>query len=398
MDFDDTPTEAAFRRDARAWLEAHAEVLPDGAGKGGLPRGDAVMPAVKAWQRTLYEGGWAGIAWPRAWGGRGGDANQAAVFRQEQARFAVPYGPLMVGTDMVGPTIITHGTDAQKRRYLDAILRGDEVWCQLFSEPEAGSDLASLTTKAVRKGDDWEVNGQKVWTSGAQYSDWGILLARSRPDVAKHRGITCFLLDMRTPGVEVRPLRQISGIAHFNEVFLTGVRIPHDHVLGEVDGGWGVALTMLANERSAIGGGRGTGTWASLLELARATGGDRDPVRQQQLAEAFTRIQLLRYLSLRTQTARSRGLAPGPEGSVMKLLMSRHAGAIGDLVLALQGPGGTLAGDWADLFLNQWSLRIGGGTDQIQRNVIGERTLGLPPEPRVDKAVPFNELRRGARL
>jgi alkylation response protein AidB-like acyl-CoA dehydrogenase len=302
----------------------------------------------------------------------------------------------MVGLAMVGPTLIAHGTPTQQQRFLAPLLRGDEVWCQLFSEPEAGSDLAALRTSAVIDGEELVVNGQKVWTSGAHVSDWGILLVRTDPDAPKHRGITYVVVDMRSPGIEVRPLRQITGAAHFNEVFLTDVRIPLTHVVGEIDAGWRVAMTTLTNERSAIGGGRAGATWHAVLDLARTIGSSTDPRTRQQLARAYSRFEVLRFLGYRTQTARSQGLPPGPESSIVKLLMSRHAAALGDLVLQLQGPAGAINGEWATQFLNQWTIRIGGGTDEVQRNVIGERTLGLPVEARADRDVPFRDITRRA--
>jgi len=399
MDFDDSPEEAAFRAEVRAWLEATAP--PRSAEAPLVGRAAIIDPSpaaerehvrrCKAWQRTLYEGGWAGITWPVECGGRGGTPMQQVIFNQEQARFDVSTGVFAVGIGMVGPTLIAHGTDAQRRRYLIAMLRGEHVWCQLFSEPGAGSDLAGLRTRAVRDGEEWVVNGQKVWTSGAQHSDLGILLARTEPEAPKHRGITYFVLDMGTPGIEVRPLRQINGAAHFSEVFLTDVRIPADNVVGEVNGGWRVAQTTLANERTLIGGAVAVG-FSDVVRLARLSGADRDPLARQGLAAYYTRQRILRYFGLRSQTALSRGRPPGPESSVAKLVVSRHLAETGDLVLALAGAAGMLYGDdapdgglWQQQFLGQWSSRIGGGTEQIQRNVIGERVLGLPREPRVDK-------------
>ena len=399
MDFDDTPEEAAFRAEARAWLEAHApaHVAPRTARSSG---GDEWVQRCKAWQRTLYDGGWAGITWPKEYGGRGGTPLEQRVFDQEQARFGVAAGVFAVGIGMVGPTLIAHGTEAQKARYLDPLLRGDEVWCQLFSEPGAGSDLAALSTKAVRDGDEFVVDGQKVWTSGAQHSQLGILLARTNPDVPKHGGITYFVLDMSIPGVEVRPLRQINGAAHFNEVFLSGVRVPAENVVGEVDGGWGVALTTLGSERTLIGGGMGGTAFPQLLELARAHGATADPLRRQEMAAAFTRYEVLRFLGYRVQTALSQHRLPGAEASVLKLAYSRHTAATADLAMAITGATGTLLGGedldeaWRQQFLGQWSSRIGGGTDQIQGNVIAERVLGLPRDARPDKDVPFRELAR----
>ena len=402
MDFDDTPEEAAFRAEARAWLEVHApaHVAPRTARASG---GEDWVRRCKAWQRTLYDGGWAGITWPKEYGGRGGTALEQRVFDQEQARFGVAAGVFAVGIGMVGPTLIAHGTEEQKGRYLDPLLQGDDGWCQLFSEPGAGSDLAGLSTRAVPDGDEFVVDGQKVWTSGAHHSRLGILLARTNPDVPKHRGITYFVVDMSTPGIEVRPLRQINGAAHFNEVFLSGVRVPAANVVGEVDGGWGVALTTLGSERTLIGGGMGGTAFPQLLELARAHGATADPLLRQEIAAAFTRYEVLRFLGYRVQTALSQHRLPGAEASVLKLAYSRHTAATADLAMAITGATGTLLGGedldeaWRQAFLGQWSSRIGGGTDQIQGNVIAERVLGLPRDARPDKDVPFRELARAAR-
>ena len=413
MDFDETPEEAAFRAEVRAFLDDHAELRRKGEAtspyqQGGRVSDDAELDHVEAcrrWQRTLHDNGWAGITWPKEYGGRGGTGVQQGIFNREQARYAVPTGVFAVGIGMVGPTLIAHGTEDQKRRFLDGLLRGDHVWCQLFSEPGAGSDLAGLGTTAVRDGDEWVVSGQKVWTSGAQNADYGILLARTDPDQPKHRGISYFIVDMTTPGIEVRPLVQITGAAHFNEVFLDEVRIPADGLVGEVDGGWGVAQTTLMNERTLIGGGGGGAGlgWPDILELARSAGRTEDRVVRQELARCYTRLQLSRFLGYRVQTATSQGRMPGPESSVMKLGLSQHSAATGDLVLALSGASGVLDGAdarqdgiWQKLFLGQWGIRIGGGTDQVQRNIIGERVLGLPPEPRADKGVPWREVPRSA--
>src|SRR6266487_4956525 len=261
MDFDDTSEEAAFRAEARAWLEAHARLKePDGSDRLMMQRTDpSHVERCRAWQRTLYDGGWAGIAWPKEYGGRGASPIESLIFAQEQAHFDVSTGVFAVAIGMVGPTLIAHGSDEQKQRYLEPMLRGDEIWCQLFSEPGAGSDLAGLSTRAVKDGDEWVVNGQKVWTTGAQHSDVAILLARTDTEAPKHEGITYFLLDMRTPGIDVRPLRQINGVAHFNEVFLDDVRLPLDAVVGDVHKGWTVARTTLTSERALIGGGFSAG-------------------------------------------------------------------------------------------------------------------------------------------
>jgi alkylation response protein AidB-like acyl-CoA dehydrogenase len=391
MDFDDTPDEAAFRAEARAWLERHATPKTDNDALSRFLRGvdeNEHVRKCREWQRTLYDGGWAGVTWPKEYGGRGGTPIQGAIFNQEQAKFDVSTGAFAVGIGMVGPTLIAHGTDAQKQRYLDPMLRGDEIWCQLFSEPGAGSDLAGLQTKAIRDGGEWVVNGQKVWNSGAHYSDWGILLARTSADKPKHDGITYFVVDMRTPGIDVRPLTQINGAAHFNEVFLTDVRIPAENVIGEIDGGWGVARTTLANERTLIGGISSIAT-ADIARLARECGRTADPVIRQGIADVHIHYEVLRYLGFRTFTALSQGRMPGPEASVMKLAVSAQQSRVGDLVMAIEGASGMLIDDdapargvWQQAFLTQWSSKIGGGTDQIQRNVMGERVLGLPREPK----------------
>jgi alkylation response protein AidB-like acyl-CoA dehydrogenase len=403
MDFSEAPADAAFRAEAQAWLEAHATRAAGQRSLGVLSEADPEserrhVAAAQAWQATLADAGWAALAWPTEFGGRGGTPRQQAIFNEEQAGFDVPMNIFMQGIGMAGPTIIAHGDDAQKARFLPPMLRGEEIWCQLFSEPGAGSDLAGLTTRAERDGDEFVVNGQKVWTSSAQFSDWGILLARTNWDVPKHRGITYFLVDMTTPGVDVRPLRQITGVAHFNEVFLTDVRIPAANVLGPVDGGWGVTMTTLANERSSIGGGHGFDVVGALVETARQLGRTDDPVLRQQLVEAHIHARLLTYLGWRAQTAADRGTGPGPESSVMKLAHSVHQAELGDAAMAVLGAGGMAldyddldASPWQVRFLAQWASRIGGGTEQVQRNIVSERVLGLPREPRPDKDVPFRQ-------
>jgi alkylation response protein AidB-like acyl-CoA dehydrogenase len=404
MDFEETPEESAFRAEVHAWLSEHAPPKDAGvdpehfylSGDASKEAEDAHVAACKTWQLTLFDAGWAGITWPKEWGGRGGTGWQQRIFNEEQARFHAAVGVFSVGIGMAGPTIITWGNETQQKRYLPPMLRGDEVWCQLFSEPGAGSDLAGLRTQAVRDGDEWVVNGQKVWTSGAQYSDWGILLTRSDPDVPKHRGITAFLVDMRTPGIDVRPLRQITGVAHFNEVFLTDVRIPDANRLGEPGDGWRVANTMLSNERALIGGG-GRTSFGDIARLAQHCGANEDPLLRQELARCYTRLQVIKWLGWRSRSRKDQGL--GPEASVLKLAASRRQELDGSLVLALQGTQAMLydtdavaKGKWQQAFLSQWSSRIGGGTEQVQRNVIGERVLGLPPDIRVDKEVPFREI------
>ena len=404
MDFDDTPAEAAFRAEARAWLDANAvpKGHPDDFSAGIWTTElteDVYIKRCREWQGRLAEGGWAGITWPSEVGGRGGRPIEQVIFNQEQARYGVSNGVFAIAIGMVGPTILAHGTDEQRHRYLPAMLRGDEVWCQLFSETEAGSDLANIATRAVLDGDEWVVTGQKVWTSSAQRAEWGILLARTDPVAPKHRGITYLLLDMATPGIEIRPLRQMTGDAHFSEVFLDGVRIPAANVLGEVGEGWKVAQATLASERTAIAGGSGGADPAGLASLARDFGVAPDPLTRQAVVEAHVQGELLRFLRLRSQTALSQGRRPGAETSVMKLAYARFMQQMTTAAIHVQGATAMLAGDelprggvWTTKFLHAPSLRIAGGSDQIQANIIGERVLGLPAEARVDRDVPFRDL------
>ena len=406
MDFDDTPEEAAFRVEVRAWLEAHAPVKggPEDFSTGFLE--NTMDPAefnrrVKSWQELLVDEGWAGITWPAAYGGRGGTAMQNVIWGQEAGQFGVTVNNYAVGIGMAGPTILRHGTDEQKQRYLRPMLRGDEVWCQLFSEPDAGSDLANISTRAVRDGDEFVVTGQKVWTSGAADSDWGILLARTDPDVPKHKGITYFLVDMATPGFDIRPLKQMTGSEHFSEVFLDEVRIPVDNVLGEVNGGWACAITTLSNERGLIAGANKSSDSMALIELARKRGRTDDPTLRQSLVDCWIRQQIQRFHGYRLQTALSKGVPPGPETSVMKLFAAEYLRRLGNTSLELLGPEGMLLADdapagteWQARFLFAPAIRIAGGSNEVQRNIMAERVLGLPGEPRADRDVPFRDLGR----
>ena len=385
-------------RSVRAWLKENAREREPGQLSTSHSFSDfdeIFVTEGKAWQRRMYDGGWAGITWPVEYGGRGGTFVESMIFRQEESRFDVASGLFAVGIGMAGPTIIAHGTDEQRRRYLPAMLRGEEVWCQLFSEPGAGSDLASLATRAVRDGDEWVVNGQKVWSSGAHHSDMGILLARTDPDLPKHRGITFFILDMRSPGVEVRPLRQMTGGATFNEVFFTDVRVPAANVVGEVNGGWRAIMTTLANERSAGGGTSSFPRYSSwpVTAARRAM-----PSSASVWPSASSATRSPGYLGFRIQTALSKGMS-APETSVAKLLFALVAKETAELAISLQVLGACWSGDaapangyWQQQFLTAPSFRIAAGSDEIQRNIIGERVLGLPGDIRADKNVPFRDL------
>jgi alkylation response protein AidB-like acyl-CoA dehydrogenase len=398
MDFRDSPSEAAFRDEVRAWLAEHLTgEFAELGGRGG-PADETAWDTRVEWEKLLGKDRWLGLAWPEQFGGRAASFAEQVIFNEEYAKADAPARISLFGEGLFAPTLLAYGTEDQKHRFIPAMLRGEQLWCQLFSEPGAGSDLAGLTTRADRDGDEWVVNGQKVWNSFAHIADWGILLARTNWDVPKHRGITYFLVDMRTPGVEPRPLRQITGVAHFNETFLTDVRIPNDQIVGDVNGGWAVAQTTLTNERALIGGAAALG-FRDYVELARHYGRDADPGIRQRLAAAYTRFAILRWLGQRAQAAARSGRPLGPESSVAKLVISDHAARNGDLALAIEGPAGMLTGRdahedgfWQQQFLGQWGIRIGGGTEQVQRNILGERVLGLPSEPRPDKTEPFRDI------
>ncbi len=405
MDFNDTPEEAAFRAEVRAFLDAHAPLKSAEARTYRSRELNAEdVRLSRQWQATKAAAGFAGIHWPRKYGGRDGTQMQAAIFAAEEERYVVPPSVFNQGVGMALPTIMTHGTDALIDRYARPALFGEEVWCQLFSEPAAGSDLAGLRTRAVRDGADWVINGQKVWTSNAHFSQFGMLVARTDPTVPKHAGLTFFILDMATPGIEVRRLKQISGTANFCEVFLTDVRIPDHHRLGGVGDGWKVALTMLANERFTVGKAEGPDV-EDILALARTLTIDGRPAIddacvREKIARWYVQSEGLKYTRLRTQTAFSRGRAPGPENSIGKLVSATKLQEIAAYGIELLGQAGAVM-DPDVAPLNAWfqeallyapGKRIAGGTDEILRNIIAERVLKMPGEMRADKDVPFNQI------
>ncbi|HEX4493858.1 MAG TPA: acyl-CoA dehydrogenase family protein [Acidimicrobiia bacterium] len=368
-----------------------------------LGAGSDDLEAGRAYLRALADGGWAVPTWPTEHGGLGASGERLAMVQQELARFEVPdLYPFLVGLTLVGPTLLEHGDDAQRARWLPGIKDGTEIWCQLFSEPDAGSDLAGLATRARQDGDEWIVDGQKVWTSRGHYARRGLLLARSDPSVPKHAGITAFGLDLHAPGVDVRPLRQMNGDTHFTEVFLDGVRVHDRDRIGPVGGGWKVALTTLAHERGGVA--TPGGAWLDeqrLVALARELGLHTDPLVRQQLTRVVVELRVA-ALTVRRARARAKAGRPGPEGSGQKL---RAAAAFRDFTnaaLALLGPAavagaGARNGEWQTLFLTAPSLSIRGGTDEIQRNIVGEHVLGLPSEPRVDRNMPFDQSPRASR-
>lgn len=403
MDFDDGPEEAAFRAEVRAWLAAHAEPRrhPRDFVGDGLPPAER-LAAARAWQAKKAAAGYAAITWPREFGGRGGSVVEQLIFQEEERHWRSTFGYFEIGLGMCLPTLMEHGSDTHRSRHLRPGLYGQEIWCQLFSEPAAGSDLAGVLTRARRDGDGdaWIVDGQKTWTTGAQFSDFGLLLARTDPTLPKHAGLTMFFVDMKSPGIEVRPIRQMAGESEFNEVFLTGVRVPDAQRLGAVGAGWKVALTTLMNERLTVGTETGLAGADALLRSVHELGYLDDSSVVEQLADAWIVDEGLRLHRCRTLTALARGAQPGPEQSIGKLLKASLSQRIARLALDLRGVEGLVAesdatSPWAALQRTwSWSaaMRIAGGTDQILRNVIAERVLGLPEEFRPDKGLPFKEV------
>jgi len=392
---------APFRARCRAFLDAHRRLA--GRHQPGETDDESRARGV-AYQQALADAGLAGITYPVEYGGAGLTVEHQRVFNEEAEGFESPASLFMIGLGMCAPTILTFGTEEQKRALLPGLLRADTLWCQLFSEPGAGSDIASLQTRAVRDGDEWLVNGQKVWTSGAHYCDYGLMLARTDPDVPKHRGISMFVVPMHTPGVDPRPLRQIDGRAHFNEVFLTDARLPETALLGPVDEGWRCAVTMLMNERAALGAGNsGQGLssepFEGLVALARLCGANGDPIVRQALADVYLRERTLLLLGARLRAAAQAGRAPGPEASVGKIAITALDKLATGLALNIAGAGGVAweaddgpAADRKRAFLQAPGISIAGGTTEVQKNIIGERVLGLPKEPQVDRDTPFRDL------
>ena len=410
MDFADSPQEAAFRAEARAWLERNAPRF------AGRPRSESAgLVRAKAWQAEKAAAGWACIRWPREYGGRGGTAIEDIVFAEEEARFDLPTGYLGIGLHTCAGALLACASEEQKRRFLPKLASGEEVWCQLFSEPGAGSDLAGLRTRAERDGDDWVINGQKVWNSGAHYADWAILVARHDSSLPKHKGLVFFALDMKTPGVEARPIRQIPGTAEFNETFLQNVRISDSHRIGEVGGGWQVAVATLANER--FGSFALEPDVADAFALARSVtidGGraiERGEVRDR-LADWYVQSEGVRLTYARALTALSHGRQVGPEASISKVVAAAQTQDIasfgadlleqaGILTGGEGGGEGGAAGLASGLFPNGLlaapGMRIAAGTDEILRNIIAERVLGLPGDVRVDRDRAFAEVPGGPR-
>jgi alkylation response protein AidB-like acyl-CoA dehydrogenase len=403
MDFNDTPQEAEYRAKVRAWLDDNAAKYRD------LPEDDGreeFVRRAKEWQRTKHAAGYTGITWPKAMGGQGLSPMHSIIFGQEEGKTAAPTGLYAIGLGMCIPTVFTHGRPEVIERFVPKALEGDEIWCQLFSEPAAGSDLAGIRTRAVKDGDDWVINGQKVWTTNAHLSDYGIIVCRTDPSKPKHKGLTMFIVDMHAPGVEARPLKQMSGGSDFNEVFFTDVRVPDAWRLGAEGDGWKVALTTLMHERLAVGGKpKGSPDYNMLIRIAREIETDFGPAIEQthvrnRIAETYLADEGVKLTQMRALSALSKGQTPGPEQSIAKVVVAKNLQDMASFALDLSESAGFMAHDpTSDLARLQasymWSagLRIAGGTDEILRNIIAERVLGLPGDLRPDKDTPFNEAR-----
>ena len=394
MDFEYAPEHEAFRKEFRGWLEANLppELCLDDAADDRVPADRETYERRRAWQKTMHAAGWVGISWPKEYGGRGASFIERVIWEEEYTAARAPVLPAAMGLNLVGPTIIAWGTDAQRMRYLPKILSGDETWAQGFSEPNAGSDLANLQTKAVDKGDHFLVNGQKVWTSGAQFHDSILLLVRTNPEAPKHKGISALLVPLKTPGITVRPLVLATGHAHFNEVFLEDVKVPKENLLGPLNEGWKVTTTTLMHERHSAGNRNNVAQLERLIALARELDRDgrpaaQDPLIRQKLAQIAIDCEAFKYTRLRNITRQLRGEPPGPEGSILKLTGSelgvRIADVAGDLlgVHALVNQPSDAVPDaprWFNRIVAARQYTISAGTSEIQRNIIGERVLGLP--------------------
>jgi alkylation response protein AidB-like acyl-CoA dehydrogenase len=406
MDFDDTPEEAEFRAEVRAWLAQNVEPRCNGS----MLDLDARFARARRFLAAKAAKGYAAITWPKEFGGLGGTDIQDIIFLQEQAKVDIPtmHGSdfFSVGIHLCGTTILKCGTDEQRRRFLPRIARAEEIWCQLFSEPSGGSDLAAVRTRAVRDGEDWLITGQKVWTTYGQYSDLGLCLARTDPAVPKHRGLTMFVVDMRSPGVAVKPIRQMSAECEFNEVFLDSVRVSDRFRIGAVNDGWNVALTTLGQERSTAA----TLTfieWQHILKIARQAKINDQPAIEdgrirEQLVECWLNTFGVRLMAYRSQTARARGAVPGPEESWAKIIITGQGQRSAMAAMDMLGTRGSLTaaelGDFWNPVEEGWywapAFRIAGGTDEILRNILAERVLGLPPDVRVDRDIPFNKINK----
>ncbi len=411
MDFNDTPEEAEYRAKVSAWLEANAprrSATQTGGSFSLLNENAEGLARARAWQKVKAAAGYAAITWPKEYGGMGGSAMQSVIYGQEEARFDVSSAIFVVGVGMTMPTLMAFGMTEQLKRFMRPALYGEEIWCQLFSEPGAGSDLAGVRTRAEKHGDEWIVNGQKIWTSFAHLADWGILVARTDPAKPKHKGLSFFLVDMKTPGITVKQIKQISGGSSFNEVFFENVRVPDAMRVGAEGDGWKAALTVLMNERMAIGGLGGGAGLTEMLNLARAVEiGDAPAIRnsavREKMADWYVQSQGLKYTRMRSLTAMSKGQTPGPENSIAKAVGAAYGQDLPAFAMELMDMGGVIRdpkiapanAGFQEGWLTAPAMRVAGGTDEILRNIIAEQVLGMPGDIRTDKNTPFNELPSG---
>ena len=381
-----------YGRQAKAWLDDNAVDLPR----------EPDLVTARAFYAKLYDAGYSGITWPSEYGGQGLSAAEERAFQQAARDVVLPVGVFGIGLGMCGPTLISIGTEEQKQRYIKPLLRGEEIWCQMFSEPGAGSDVASLQTRAVLDGDTWLINGQKVWTSVARQADYGLLIARTNPDAVKHKGITMFIVDMHDPGVTVRPLRDMTGESHFNEIFFDDVRVAPDQIVGTVNEGWSAAVTTLLHERVSIGmGAARTERPASFQALSKAAG-ERDllsdPAVRDQLVDLYLQERAFDLFNARLTQEVKAGIFPGARGSIAKLLLADLTLSSADVASEILGPETVAYSDEGKIARAlAWGpgMALGGGTNEIMRNIIGDRVLGLPREPQVDREIPFRDLKVG---
>ena len=407
MNFNDSEQQAQFRAKCSAWLQDNAQLKTQVVNHNphGEPGSQDFLDAARSWQKKKFDAGWAMLHWPKIYGGLEASPLERIIWGQEEVKFNVPQGIYEIGLGMAGPVMMQYATEQQKQRYLPLMAAGEEIWCQLFSEPSAGSDVAGLRSKAVQDGDDWIINGQKVWTSGAQFCDYGIIVVRHDPNVDKHAGMTFFFVDMKSSGIDIKPIKQITGGSSFNEVYFNDVRIPDSQRLGAIGDGWRVAITTLMNERLAVGDAKGVDA-TEAFEWAQGQDDHGQALIQnravrESIADWYCQASGLRNTKLRTMSALSKGDTPGPEASITKVVSANKLQAIGNFGIDSLDMAGMLKTELSDVhdFHNAWlgsaGLRIAGGTDEILKNIIAERVLGLPQDPRADKGLAFKDIPSG---
>lgn len=407
MNFNDTEQQAEFRAKCSTWLKDNAQPKTSARNDKRYGKADQkeFLKSALEWQKKKFDAGWAMLHWPKIYGGLEASPIERIIWGQEEAKFDVPWGVYEIGLGMAGPVMMQYATEEQKQRYLPPMAAGEEIWCQLFSEPSAGSDVAGLRSRAVQDGNDWIINGQKVWTSGAHFCDYGIIVVRHDPDVDKHAGMTFFFVDMKSPGIDIKPIKQITGGSSFNEVYFNDVRIPDSQRLGAVGDGWRVAITTLMNERLAVGDANGADA-KEAFKWAQKQDDHGQPLIQnravrESIADWYCQASGLKNTKLRTMSALSRGDTPGPEASITKVVSANKLQAVGNFGIDSLDMAGMLKTDDSDVhsFHDAWlgaaGLRIAGGTDEILKNIIAERVLGLPQDPRADKGVAFKDILSG---